>query len=356
MPEDVYRELRKGIDELSFGFPETDSGIELAILRKLFSEEDAATWLLLKPRLETSEKIAQRTGQSPEVMAEHLHDMAERGLIYRVRRGDRVRYATIGFMHGIWEFQLATMDREFAAMTAKYMNDEAYRAVLTRATSGFMRTIPVQRSLDATRHVAAFEDASRFLREAETIAVAECICRKSEDLVGRGCDKPREVCFMMGAMGQYYLDRGMAREVGVDEAIKILAKAQEAGLVTQPATSQNPGGMCNCCGDCCVVLQALNQHPRPADAVFSNYFAAVDQEICDGCETCLDRCQTTAISMNEDEHSEIDSSRCIGCGLCVITCPTEALSLVPKPEGRRRTPPPDSMGQLDLIRRLRRPS
>jgi ferredoxin len=355
MPEDIYRELRKRIDELSFGFPATESEIELEILRKLFTEEDAATWLVLTPRPETSERIAQRTGRSPEITAEHLHEMAERGLIYRIRKGDTVRYATIGFMHGIWEFQLPTMDSEFAGMAAKYMNDEAYRAVLTRATPGFVRTIPVQRSVDATRHVAAFEDASRFLREAEIIVVAECICRKSEDLVGRGCDKPREVCFMMGSMGQYYLDRGMAREVGVDEAIKILAEAQEAGLVTQPATSQNPGGMCNCCGDCCVVLQALNHHPQPADMVFSNYFAAVDQEICGGCETCVDRCQTAAISMNEDDCSEIDSSRCIGCGLCVITCSTEALSLVPKPEERRRTPPPDSMGQLDLIRRLREP-
>ena len=60
MPENIYRELRKRIDKLSFGFPATDSGIELEILRKLFSEEDAATWLLLTPRLETSEEIAQR--------------------------------------------------------------------------------------------------------------------------------------------------------------------------------------------------------------------------------------------------------------------------------------------------------
>ena len=356
MPEDIYRELRKRIDKLSFGFPETDTEIELEILKKLFTEKDAATWLLLTQRLETPEEIAQRTEGSLEISSDDLHDMAERGLIYRWRKGDTTKYATIGFMHGIWEFQLTTMDSEFAEMTAKYINDEAYRDVLTRATAGFLRTIPVQRSLDATRQVAAFEDASRFLKQAKTIAVAECICRKNQDLIGRGCDKPREVCFMMGSMGQYYLDRGMAREVGVDEAIKILAEAQEAGLVTQPATAQNPGGMCNCCGDCCVVLQALNQHPRPADMVFSNYFAAVEYDICDGCETCMDRCQMAAISMNENDQAEIDLIRCIGCGLCVITCPTEALSLVPKPEDRRRTPPPDSRGQMDLIGRLRKPT
>jgi ferredoxin len=110
-------------------------------------------------------------------------------------------------------------------------------------------------------------------------------CRKNQGLIGEDCEKPREVCFMMGSMGEYYLDRGMAREVGV-----------------------------------------------------------------------LDRCQTAAISMNEDDCSEIDLIRCIGCGLCVITCSTEALSLVPKPKDRRRTPPLDTRGQMDLIRQLRKPA
>jgi len=355
MPEDIYRELRKKIDELSFGFPSTDSEIELRILKKLFTKEDAETWLLLTHQLETPEEFVGRTGRNLETAAIHLHDMAERGLIYRLKRGDIVKYATIGFMHGIWEFQLPTMDKEFAAMSAEYKNEKPFRETMTRAAAGFLRTIPVQQSLDATRHVAAFEDASEFLKKAKKITVADCICRKNQKLIDKGCEKPMEVCFMMGSMGQYYLDRGMAREVGIDEALKILAEAQEAGLVTQPATSQNPGGMCNCCGDCCFVLRTLSQHPKPAEVVFSNYFAAVDQETCIGCEACLDRCQMAAIHMNEDDRSEIDLDRCIGCGLCVITCPTESLSMVPKPEDQRRTPPPDSRGQMELIQKLREP-
>jgi len=82
-------------------------------------------------------------------------------------------------------------------------------------------------------------------------------------LVDQGCDKPLEVCFMFGSMGRYYLDRDMGREVEADEAIWILTEAQEAGLVTQQATARNPGGMCNCCGDCCGVLSSLNRHPKP---------------------------------------------------------------------------------------------
>jgi hypothetical protein len=197
MAEDIYRELRRSIDRLSFGFPETESQIELDILRKLFSPEDAQTWLLLTPKLESPDEFAERTGSNPEACAGRLHDMAQRGLIYRGCQGDAVKYATIGFMHGIWEFQLPTMDRELAEMTAKYLKEEATQKVLLRATAGFLRTIPVQRSLGVVHHVAAFEDASRFLRNAKKIAVAECICGKNQGLIGQGCDKPREVCFMM---------------------------------------------------------------------------------------------------------------------------------------------------------------
>jgi heterodisulfide reductase subunit A-like polyferredoxin len=90
--------------------------------------------------------------------------------------------------------------------------------------------------------------------------------------------------------------------------------------------------------------------------VFSNHFARVDTEICNGCETCLDRCQMGTIKMNEDERAEIDMDRCIGCGLCVITCPTGSLSLVAKSDDQRRIPPPDYRGQMELIQQLRLPA
>ncbi len=167
--------------------------------------------------------------------------------------------------------------------------------------------------------------------------------------MGKGCDKPKEVCFLFGSNGQYYLDRNMARQVSVDEALKILDKAQEAGLVTQPATSQNPAGMCMSCGDCCGILRALNKLPRPVENVFSNYFADVDKELCTGCEICLDRCQMHAISFSDDTIAQINLDRCIGCGLCVTTCPEEAINLQSKPVVKRFTPPGTPREQWALM-------
>jgi Na+-translocating ferredoxin:NAD+ oxidoreductase RNF subunit RnfB len=154
-------------------------------------------------------------------------------------------------------------------------------------------------------------------------------------------------------MGQLYLDRGMGRKVDLDEAISILREAQESGLVTQPATTQNPTGMCNCCGDCCGVLISIKEHPRPAELVRSNYYATVNSELCAGCETCLERCQMDAVEIDENNVAVVDRDRCIGCGLCVITCSTEAMRLAPKPEKERITPPATTAEQMMLMAKNR---
>lgn len=352
MPSDVYKKLQEQLDQYSFGFPATESGVELRILEKLFNEEEAEMFLLMTLLLETPEAVAIRIGRNPEAVANQLHQMAEKGLLFRLRKGDATKYAATAFVAGIMEFQLPTLDRELAELMDQY-GDEAFQEAIAEGADSFLRPVPINRSLDVSHPIAPYEDAREIIKNAKSVAVANCICQVERDLMDKGCDKPIEVCFLFGSNGQYYIDRGMARQVTVEEALKIQEKAQEAGLVTQPVASQNPAGMCNCCGDCCGVLRALNRLPRPAEKVSSNYFAVVEQELCSGCETCLDRCQMGAITINEDEKAEINLDRCIGCGLCVTTCPDEALKLQLKPEDQRVTPPETSREQMTLIAQKR---
>lgn len=353
MTQDIFRQLQGQLDRYSMGFPATDSGVEIEILKELFSEEDAVMFLQLTPKLETPEEIAGRLNRQIEAVEAQLDDMSERGLLFRLRRGDRVKYGAIPFVHGLFEFQVSNLDRRLAGLLERYM-DEGFHGAITRGAVAFLRTVPIQRTVEVLHNVAPYEDASEILRKASKVVVTDCICRKQKQLVGQGCDAPLEACFMFGSMGQYYVDRGMGREVSADEAIRILKAAQEAGLVTQPATAQNPGGMCNCCGDCCGVLTSLKRHPRPAEKVFSNYYAVVDPHVCSGCETCLERCQMDAIQMIENGVAEINRDRCIGCGLCVAACPEEALQLMLKPEEERRTPPATSFEQMAFMAETRR--
>jgi len=57
MAKDIYQELRKQLDLYSLGFPATESGIELKILKKLFRKEDAELFLRMTQRLETAEQM-----------------------------------------------------------------------------------------------------------------------------------------------------------------------------------------------------------------------------------------------------------------------------------------------------------
>ena len=280
MDTDLYRRLQQQLDQYSMGFPATDSGIEIKILKKLFVPEDAALFLQMTPQLESAAEVAARLESPVAETGARLAELSDRGLLFRLAKGNSTKYGAIPFVHGLLEFQVTRMDRELAEMVRHYFR-EGFGKALNASAAGFLRTIPVQKSIAVTHRIAPYEDAARILEaNADRIVVADCICRKSAKLVDKGCDKPLEVCFMFGSMGQYYRDHNMGRQIELEEALELLIAAREAGLVTQPASSQNPGGMCNCCGDCCGPLSALNSHPRPAEIVFSNYFAQIDIDAC----------------------------------------------------------------------------
>ncbi len=348
MKEDLFRTLQKRLDTYSLGFPATKSGVELEILYRLFNEKDAVLFLELTPILEVPESIAHRLGKGAAEVAEQLEDMACRGLLFRLKKGDSVKYGAIPFMHGLLEFQVKRLDKGLVELFERYY-DEGFNQAIASSAEAFLRTIPVDESLDVSQHVAAYEDACEMLRKVKTIVVTDCICRKEKGMVGKACDRPVEVCFMFGSMAQYYLDNDMGRQVDADEAIRILKEAQDAGLVTQPATSQNPSGMCNCCGDCCGILNAVKKLPKPAELIFSNHYAVIQGDACTGCEICLGRCQMCALRMNDEGIIEVDLDRCIGCGLCVTTCPAGAAGLARKPEGTYRTPPATSAEQMLIM-------
>lgn len=352
MTESVFHRLRKQLDQYSIGFPATESGVEIRILKALFSEKEAGLFTKLTAGLESPDTIAQRLGVSTQEIASQLESMARKGLVFRKRDNGLTRYSAIPFIHGILEFQINRMDKKLIGLVGSYINEKLHLN-LSNGSKSFLRTIPVQQSVQPTNYVAPYNDAGEILRQAELIVVTPCACREQVALFDKDCDKPKEVCFMFGPMGQYYLENNMGRKVDLDEALEILLMAHEAGLVTQPASAQKPFTICNCCGCCCGFLRPVNKLPNPADYVSSNYWAKVEQDKCSGCETCLERCPMHAIRMNDHGCSQIDPARCIGCGLCVTTCPENAIELMLKPKDKCVAPPLDTAEQMRLLSRKR---
>ena len=335
--EDIYEKLRARLDDLATGYPATESKVEIRLLKRLFSKEEAELYLQLSPFLEKPKDVAQRLNRDVEELEPILEGMAQKGLLFRKRKGDLVRYSAVPYVVGIYEFQLGRMDKEFARDHEEYF-ETAFGRTIQSFKTPVLRTVPINRQLVANYPVAPFEDVLQIVESQKKIAIAPCVCRTTTHLAGKECNKPVENCFSFGSHAEYYVENGMGRYITNEEAKEIVKKNEEAGLVMQPFNSQKIGGMCSCCGDCCGVLRSLKMHPSPAEMVQSNYFAQVDESECTGCETCLERCQMEAIDVT-DGIAAIKQARCIGCGLCVTTCPTDAIQLIQKPEDQLYEPP-----------------
>ncbi|MFZ2632997.1 MAG: hypothetical protein WA081_06085 [Desulfosalsimonadaceae bacterium] len=215
MTTDIFRQLQERLDKFSVGFPATESGIEIKILKSLFSEKDAAMSLNLSPILETPDAIAARLGQPVDETAASLEDMANRGLIFRLKKNDAAKFGAIPFVHGVFEFQVKRLDKDFARMVEEYFESGFYHSMAKNA-EGFLRTIPIQHSLDTTQQIAAYDNAVAILKNQKLIVVTDCICRKQKQTVDKGCGKLMEACFMFGSMAQYYLDRNIGRRVDAE--------------------------------------------------------------------------------------------------------------------------------------------
>ncbi len=333
---DIYEKLARHLDHLPTGFPSTESGVEMRILRRLFTPQEAELATLLTMMPEPAAGIAERTGREADGLADRLEAMAGKGLIFRLSKSGTVLYSAAQFVIGIWEYHLNDLDEDLIRDVNEYMPTLMKQSWLGTKTKQ-LRVVPVAQSVSAEMGVMPFEAAEAIINRQSKIVVSPCICRKEQKMIGKGCDKPMEACFSFGGAAFYYEHNGLGREIDQAEALEILKAGIDAGLVLQPGNQQKAVNICMCCGCCCGVLKNLKTMDTPARVVHSNYYAQVDEKACTGCEACLARCQVDAITMAEIAQVNLD--RCIGCGLCVTECPTDAMTLKQKAAEAHYVPP-----------------
>ena len=333
---DVYKKLAKHLDNLPTSYPSTESGVELRILKRLFTPEEAEIAMTLTMMPEPAAEIAERTGRDAAVLAETLAEMSRKGLIFRISKGDKTLYSAAQFVIGIWEYHVNSLDEDLIRDVNEYMPTLMHKGLLSAKTQQ-LRVVPVAKSVSAEMAVMPFEAAEEIINKQSKIVASPCICRKEQKMIGKGCDKPMEVCLAFGAGAYYYEKNGLGREIDKKEALELVKKGVDAGLVLQPGNQQKSMNICMCCGCCCGILKNLKTMDKPAQLVHTNYYAQVDEEACIACEACVDRCQMDAITV--DESAQVNLDRCIGCGLCVTDCPTDAMLLKQKAEDSHYVPP-----------------
>lgn len=344
---DVYRQLAKKFDEIPNGYPATDIGIEVEILKKIFTRDEAEMALKLRHDPETIEMIAERLGTPVDKMQAILDDMVLKGQIGTMKMGGMQLYMLMPFVLGFYEHQFLRKDKDKQWYEEFVKLFEEYLPYLGKAMQGkkpeLVRIIPVSTQVKEDLHVHRYEDVRRVVSEAKSFQLQDCMCRTEQGHLGHRCEYPLNLCLNFSSEENAFerypqLGKFISRE----EALKVIDRVEEMGLVHlsyNVADGQN--FVCACCPCCCGVLRTVKEFRLPSVLAKSNFVASIDVGNCTACGVCKEeRCPMDAIAEDSGQYRVV-KERCIGCGACTPTCPADAIALIRKPEAQRDEPPAD---------------
>ena len=340
MDKDIYRQLAAALDRIPNGFPATESGVELRLLARMFTPDEALLGSVMNVTPEPVAAIAARAGVEPEAAAATLSRMAAKGLIARAAGGGPAALLALKpFIVGSYESQLSRMDEEFASLFEQYFQET--RGAITREVPYLHRVLPVDQAIPFDLEIHPYERAAELLEGAKSWGVRPCVCRVQQRLVGKGCDHPVENCLMFAPVEGAFDDDGVDRAITKDEALRLLREAAEAGLVHSTANYRSGNNyICNCCTCCCGILRSVADLGMSRTVARSGFRALVDEDLCSGCGECVARCQFHALTLAEG-MCRADILRCSGCGQCAMACPAGAMRLVRLTDAGAVTPPAD---------------
>ncbi len=327
----VYVEMLKKI-----GYANPESRHLLLILRKMASVEDARLMLALPAEPAV---LCQKTGLGEEELKQRIRVLAEKGLVITSKKGPRM-FSSITQLH---DANLASsekwVDTELLDLWKDYYEQEQFPTIADTPWDQYVqyiRTVPawkaVRKSPDLPLADLPPEDnLLDLVRGADLIAVVPCTCRRSM----RRCHADLENCVTFNRGAEYAIERGAGRRITVEEAMAIFEKSEEQGLVhTWPfAASPRLNEICNCCRDCCGIFDGgIKFGNLPKILQKSHLEAAVDTDLCNGCQDCVERCYFSAIEMarapqGKKLKASIEGDKCWGCGVCAVACPVDAITM-----------------------------
>lgn len=337
-----YHRLQEILGEHPIGAPKTDEFLE--ILKILFPPGEVEIALCLDFRLSKAGEIAKKAGVPVDEAIAKLEAMADRGAVLAKKVDGEPAYAHLPNYPGLFEYPIMkggdgqTQRRLAELWHAYYM--KAMATELASASPPWNRVIPPEEVLPEEYEILPFEVASKMMAGAGTIALARCPCR----IASGNCDRPLDVCLSFDGAARFLSERGMARIISLEEALEVLKRSEEAGLVhTSSNNSERLVFLCNCCSCCCHFLRLITEHNYPEGLARSSYQVRLNPAECSGCGVCAgERCPVKALTM-EGDVARLEVEKCIGCGLCVSTCPTGAVNLEKRPDYKL---PPSSPAEL----------
>ncbi|WP_026477472.1 FAD-dependent oxidoreductase [Alkaliphilus transvaalensis] len=282
---------------------------EYKILEPVVTEEMAEVALCLELRKpKSAEEVAALCSKSVEETSKLLWELAVAGVSF-VNEIDGVDK----YWHDLWipgHMEMMANNKENVKKYPQIAEAfEAYGRVRGPKTAGnfpvglgLMRVIPIEKSIMGETKRASYEEVSKYLNENDLFSVSDCSCRTAREVMGEGCGHLKEdMCIQMGHAAEYYIRTGRGREITREEAIEIIKKAEENGLMHQIPNTDGPGkthAICNCCGCSCLSLRTAGMFLN-TDMVRSNYVSRVDKEKCVACGECVENCCVNAVKLGQ---------------------------------------------------------
>ena len=214
----------------------------------------------------------------------------------------------------------------------KHLVEEHYKEAIA---------LPVNMEIKVDHRVLNYDTVKKYLISSNKISLMDCECRTDQG----NCDAPIRTCIGLNAKAERILtgeddEEGWPSkmnpiEITVEEALQVLEKTHEAGLVHLAYTQKNDSKLvdfdyvCSCCTCCCGPLMGVLRYGLAPHLLTSDTTQVTDTEKCTLCGVCVERCQFGAREIIDDSMV-VNSELCFGCGLCVSKCPTNAIKLIEK--------------------------
>jgi ferredoxin len=335
---DCYKTLAE-----RYGVP--DSELFIKVLKAMIKPEEGEILLQLQNPA-TLPQLAENVSIDEASLQKRLDDLANRGLISPMNDKYAMPPHIMLLCHRTQnkDNEVDKLWTDFFFKEWRYIIAESSHKRRLTGMWSTHRIVPALQALAASPHILPeqilwYENYEEMFRRSKLILFLPCSCRTQH----RQCDNKMDLCVHVildddegesekefaGILKRWPNLKPLTYQEAMDE----MYAAEDAGLGHLSLNFTRLEEACNWCECCCRVVNPLIHAGLDYDLMDpskSRYQASVNQDLCNGCQTCMERCIFEAVEMvkvadSKKMKAHIIEKNCMGCGLCVYTCPEKAI-------------------------------